>query len=167
MNEPHPCTLDPQVLLTQCQTRRTRGRGPGGQHRNKVETAIILTHQPTGVEGQASERRKQIENQKEALFRLRVNLALEVRHVPTAEASPCWQQRCRGGRLAINPSHNDFPALLAELLDHLTSDGFDLKPTADRLKCSATQLVKLLKIERRALTLVNQQRTQQNLHPLR
>lgn len=27
----------------------TRGSGPGGQHRNKVETTVVLTHVPSGV----------------------------------------------------------------------------------------------------------------------
>ncbi len=29
------------------------------------------------------------------------------------------KQRCRGGRIVVNPDHDDFPALLAEALDVL------------------------------------------------
>jgi protein subunit release factor B len=27
----------------------TRGSGPGGQHKNKVETCVTVTHLPTGL----------------------------------------------------------------------------------------------------------------------
>ncbi len=30
--------------------RYTRGQGPGGQRKNKVETCVIATHEPTGLE---------------------------------------------------------------------------------------------------------------------
>ena len=41
---PHPCDLQLEDLLARCQVTRTRGSGPGGQHRNKVETAIVIKH---------------------------------------------------------------------------------------------------------------------------
>ena len=45
----HPAALDPDVLAGECEFRATRRSGPGGQNRNKVETAVILTHRPTGT----------------------------------------------------------------------------------------------------------------------
>lgn len=50
-----------------------RARGPGGQHVNKVSTAIRATHPPTGLSVVASDSRSQIQNKKKAKERL-VNL---------------------------------------------------------------------------------------------
>ena len=53
----HPAAMQPDALSAQCEFRATRRSGPGGQNRNKVETAVILTHRPTGIRAEASERR--------------------------------------------------------------------------------------------------------------
>ena len=164
---PHPATLDPNALMRDCAVTRTRGSGPGGQHRNKVETAVVLTHTPTGTTGQASERRSQEANRKVALFRLRVNLALAIRTAPGVAPSATWASRVKARRLAINPSHDDFPALLAEALDHLHQHRGNPAPAAAVLGVSATQLIKLLRHDPRALEQVNALRATRGQHPLR
>jgi len=164
----HPACWSLEKLLAQCQTRRLRRSGPGGQHRNKVETAWWICHLPTGVSAEANERRSQAENRQQAIFRLRVHLALEIRQPvpPDYQPSVLWQSRCRSGRVAINPEHEDFPALLAEVLDLLAAHKADVKIVAERLACTPSQLVKLLKKEPRALALVNTWRRACGLHPL-
>ncbi len=170
---PHPATLDLETLAADCELRTTRRSGPGGQNRNKVETAVILTHKPTGLSAEAAERRTQGENRRQALFRLRLKLALEVRRPAwepgesAYQPSELWKRRCRGGRITINPDHDDFPALLAEALDVLAETGHDPKQAAAALGCSPSQLVKLLKLEPRAFTLMNDHRRQAGLHALR
>ena len=47
-----------------------RASGPGGQHRNKVETGVRLVHLPSGTTVSATERRSRLQNQKVALERL-------------------------------------------------------------------------------------------------
>ena len=37
----HPATWPEGRLLKHCSSRRQRRSGPGGQHRNKVETAVV------------------------------------------------------------------------------------------------------------------------------
>jgi hypothetical protein len=164
----HPAALDPRALAGSCEARFTRRSGPGGQNRNKVETAVILTHRPTGVAAEAAERRTQGENLQAALFRLRLNLALRVRRPvgPGEPPSDLWRSRCRGGRVAVNPSHDDFPALLAEALDRLDARVLDPKAAAGELGCTTSQLVKLLKEEPRAWLAVNDGRKQRGLRPL-
>ncbi|HOM17369.1 MAG TPA: peptide chain release factor-like protein [Thermoguttaceae bacterium] len=167
-SQQHPAAWPIEKLLAECQSRRLRRSGPGGQHRNKVETAWWICHAPTGVTAEANERRSQAENRRQALFRLRVNLALEVRQpIPAGyQPSPLWQSRCSSGRVSVNPEHEDFPALLAEALDVLAASGAEPKLAAETLGCTASQLVKFLKKELRALALVNTWRKAGGLHPL-
>lgn len=165
---PHPAAMDEQALLQQCSMRRQRRSGPGGQHRNKVETAVVLTHEPTGVQAEATERRSQAENRKVAARRLRIRLAVEVRSdVGDDNPSSLWQSRVAGGRIAVNPNHTDFPAMLAEALDSLARADWDISQAAAGLRCTGSQLVKLIKLEPRAFTLLSQQREQRGLRPLR
>lgn len=166
MSSIHPATLGDDQLLAQCDIRFMRRSGPGGQNRNKVETAVILHHRPTGLQAEANERRSQNENREAALFRLRVRMALEIRLPAAAQPSPLWRSRCRGGRIKVNPEHADVPSLLAEALDNLASHQMDTKATAEALGCTATQLVHLLKIEPQALALLNQHRASIGLRPL-
>ena len=170
MSQPydHPAAASPEQLWAECEVRRLRRSGPGGQRRNKVETAVSLCHLSTGVCAEANERRSQAQNRSVALFRLRVNLALEVRRPCSSDYVPSmlWQSRCGSG-LKVSAAHNDFPALLAEALDVLAAFDADPKCSVARLNCTPSQLVRLLKLDPRALLLVNQWRSERKLHRLR
>jgi len=168
----HPATIDPQRLLKDCQVRRQRRSGPGGQHRNKVETAIVIEHLPSGIRGEAAERRSQQDNHRVALHRLRLRLALELRgEIPAGgdghQPSPLWHRRIVAGGVDVSVRHEDFPALLAEALDLLSAGGFDIKRAAQCLGITSSQLVKLLKVEPKALALVNDDRKRLGLRALR
>ena len=165
----HPARLPVEDLLAQCDERRTKGSGPGGQHRNKVETKVVLTHRPTGVAGQAGERRSQPENRHVAVRRLRLSLAVGVRSPADAAAAPSalWRSRCRGGRISCNESHADFPALLAEALDVLAAAGWDPPRAGAILGCTPTQLVRLLGDHPPALAALNAARDGLGLHRFR
>src|SRR5262249_53377410 len=149
-----------EQLLKGCDIRRTRRSGPGGQHRNKVETAVVITHRSTGIIAEGSERRSQAENQAVAVFRLRLNLALQVRSKGAKQSPPSslWKSRCRNGRILVNTTHDDFPAILAEALDAIVGCEMDQRNAAESLGCTSTQLTKLLQQEPRALALVNRER---------
>jgi peptide chain release factor len=54
-----------------------RASGPGGQHVNRTESAVRVTHLPTGLQVSAMEERSQHRNRKLALARLAQKLAEE------------------------------------------------------------------------------------------
>ena len=162
----HPATLSSDVLLRQCDVQRTRRSGPGGQHRNKVETAVVVTHQPTGTRAEASERRSQAENLAQALRRLRLQLALDHR-AAWRQPSPMWRNRSRNGRLSIATAHEEFAAMLAEALDALADCEWEVAEAARLLAVSSSQLVRFLKKDPRGLAMLNQRRGEVGLSPLR
>ncbi len=162
----HPSELSVNELVKDCHVRRQRRSGPGGQHRNKVETAIVITHTPTGIQGAASERRNQAENRKHALFRLRINLALHLR-TSRNKQSQLWNSRTSNKRITINPQHTEFPAVLAEALDVIVNQGLDMKRAAEILSVSSSQLIKLIKADNLAWQHLNQLRSDAGQHPLK
>jgi len=63
-----------EELLAECTVETFRAGGPGGQHQNKTESAVRLTHGPTGIVVTARESRSQHRNRARALDRLRAAL---------------------------------------------------------------------------------------------
>ena len=110
MADIHPACLSIPDLLKQVKFEFARRSGPGGQHRNKVETAIEILYLPTGTTAQATERRSQHENKKVAFQRLRVNLAIEVRSdVQRDQAvSSLWRSRTSGGKVSVSRKNEDY-----------------------------------------------------------
>ncbi len=58
-------TLEKEVVV-----EPYRAPGPGGQRKNRKETAVRLTHPPSGITVVASERRSQAQNREVAFARL-------------------------------------------------------------------------------------------------
>jgi len=61
-------------LLAEIQFKATRSSGKGGQNVNKLETAIRMTHAPTGVVVQCQSERSQIMNRQTAMSILKAKL---------------------------------------------------------------------------------------------
>jgi protein subunit release factor B len=70
----HP--TDRESLERDCDLEFFVAGGPGGQHRNKVETGVRLTHRPTGLVVTATERRSQSANREAAYERMAEKLEI-------------------------------------------------------------------------------------------
>jgi protein subunit release factor B len=66
--------LDLDAIKAQTSVTFFRSGGPGGQHRNKVETAVRLVHHPSGLTVVAANERSQRRNLTVAFERLRDKL---------------------------------------------------------------------------------------------
>ncbi len=167
---PHPAMLTDEALLKECEVSFGKSGGPGGQHRNKVETACDLKHVPSEVIASAGERRRQIENRSMALKRLRIKLAHKVRgpvDFRSFRPSELWESRRQGEKLSINPKHRDYPALLAEALDVVVARKYDVAGAAGMLGVTMSQLAKLIRHDKHAFSIVNRGRESRGMPALK
>ena len=170
VSAPHPATLDEAELLKSCETEIGRVSGPGGQNRNRRDTAVWIRHRPSGIDAQATERRSQSENRHMAIKRLRRRLAVELRTTVNRdrpEISELWRSRRQGDKMSVNPDHRDYPALLSEALDLVVARRFDLAGAAGVLGVTMSQLSRLIRHDKAAFAAVNHGRVQAGLAPLR
>lgn len=77
---------DAEVHLRQgdLDIKTTRGSGAGGQHRNTTDSAVVVTHKPSGLSVRVESERSQHQNKAAALTLLRARL-LEAEHLRLAE----------------------------------------------------------------------------------
>jgi len=74
------------------QVKTSRSSGASGQHVNKVETAVNITHIPTGITVQASEERSQFLNKKLAFARLDMAIKAQNQKQEKAIQKEKWMQ---------------------------------------------------------------------------
>jgi hypothetical protein len=157
------------ALAAQCEIDRYRASGPGGQHRNKTESAVRVRHRASGLSAIAEESRAQGENKARALRRLREHLALELR-APAAPTSPRLAAMIAGGTAPLGERTREKPEYLiaiAELLDVFADAGAEVAACAQRLGMTTGALSKLLLHDDRVAKIVNRMRGARGLRPLR
>ena len=136
---PHPASLEEAELLKHCSIEIGRVSGPGGQNRNRRDTAVWIQHTPTGFDASGTERRSQAQNRSQALRRLRRKLAVRLRVLVNRDRpviSELWRSRRQGDKLSVNPEHDDYPALLAQAMDIVQMCSYQTTPAATWLGVS-------------------------------
>jgi hypothetical protein len=160
-------------LIAQCEVDRYRASGPGGQHRNKTESAVRLRHRLTGVSAIGEDSRSQAENKVHAVRRLRAAIALEVREPLALDgfaASLRLAALVAGGTapLGARTRHTgEYWAAIGELLDVLVAGGIEIAATAQRLGITTGALSKLLLHDDSVARVVNDLRRARGMRPLR
>lgn len=78
---PPPYSTEREVLEREVQVEVFRASGPGGQHVNRTESALRLTHPPSGVVVISQDTRSQLRNREIAFERL-IERLRRLNHVP-------------------------------------------------------------------------------------
>lgn len=158
-------------LLRQCETDTFRASGPGGQKRNKTDSAVRLRHPPTGLAAQAVESRSQAENRARALRRLRERIALEVRRPVDlgvyAPPEALLSLLGAGGRTRIGPRSPDYWPAVQALLDLFVAGDCSVSESAHRLGLSTGALSRFLLADSHLARAANGLRHQRGMRPLR
>lgn len=113
--------LDPKDL----DIRTCRGSGAGGQHRNRTESAVQVTHTPTGIQVRCESERSQHQNKETALGVLRARL-LEAKQHSSARARDNKRRNqvgsgMRGDKIRTVAVHRD------QVTDHQTGKQIAVK----------------------------------------
>ena len=102
--------LTDEKLLAECEESFFVASGPGGQHRNKTESGVRLSHPLTELTVTATERRSQVQNRGVALERLKEGLRaltfVPKKRRPTRPTKGSQRRRLEGKKHASEKKAN-------------------------------------------------------------
>ena len=101
------------VTIKDCIVQTMRGSGKGGQNRNKRDTAVRITHSPSGAIGYAEDERYQLQNKR-----------LAFRRMAESEEFQRWARRHNDVRIQSLPTERirTYNLIDRRVVDHRTGD---------------------------------------------
>ncbi|XP_073015008.1 uncharacterized protein [Primulina eburnea] len=140
--------MSDEQLMSHCEMDTFKASGPGGQHRNKRESAVRLKHIPTGIISQAVEDRSQHKNRESALGRLLRNSVELDTYVPPLELIQILPAKSslRGSENGpqIGPNNPKFALGMQALLDLIFAVEGSVSDAAKKLGLSTGALSRLI-----------------------
>ncbi len=116
--------IDPRDL----DVRTCRGSGAGGQHRNMTDSAVQMTHKPSGVTVRCEGERSQHQNRDEALRLLRAKLLQHQRD--TAKGARDSDRRAQVGSGMRGDKIRTVAVQRGEVTDHRSGKRIQFKAFA-------------------------------------
>lgn len=148
--------LSSEELGRHCRFDTCRGTGPGGQKRNKTDSAVRITHLDSSLSVSDDTSRSQHLNRAYAMRKLRLQLALHLR-----EPAVAWSGAVPG---LNSPS---YPQWVGIVFDTLQAHSFQVAPTAQILGLSTSRLLREIGRDSTVWQVLQQGRSACGLSPLR
>jgi hypothetical protein len=164
-------SLNDMELLGHCEVDTYRASGPGGQKRNKTDSAVRLRLVDTELIVTATESRSQHENRARALRRMRQAIALDLRgpldrenYRPSAVVRGCL---VGGSRLEVGRRDRRYDLVVSEVLDVIAACEVRLAEAAALFGITTANLATFLRKDLKLLDCVNRMRRQQGMKVIR
>ncbi|HUU84304.1 MAG TPA: peptide chain release factor-like protein [Phycisphaerae bacterium] len=159
--------LDDRALLARCEVHTYKASGPGGQKRNKTDSAVRLHLTGTGLMVRATESRSQHENRARAVRRMRQAIALELRHTldrehyrPGDVARSCLTRR---SQLQVGQRDARYHLVVGEVLDVIAACDARLSEAAALIGITTANLTTFLRKDPKLLNSVNRMRRKRGM----
>jgi peptide chain release factor 1 len=107
----------------------TRGHGPGGQHKNKVETCAIITHTPTGLSQTCQDSRSQKDNIETAYSRLLILVTEYYSNIKLEDINNTRRSQINTGERSFRRRTYDYKSGI--VTDHVTGKKASLSKVLD------------------------------------
>ena len=159
--------LDDDSLLGHCQQECYRASGPGGQHRNTTDSAVRLSVLNGTIVALCSDHRSQHRNRSEALKRLRLAMAIELRMPIAHSRAPEAVKSLWEGSWKLGKKDRRYAGFIAHLLDVIAHHDWVVGHSAKALDISTGKLIRTLAKDPHAWNAVNHARAKLNLINLR
>ena len=144
--------------MSECSRDDLSGGGAGGQKRDRKYSGIRLRHVPSGVTASSTISRSRGRNESDALSKLRVSIALDIRCEPPDDVSALSAAVRSGARLS--------PSVVADVFDVLDACGYRMGEAAGAIGVSTGRLTKALSLDKSIWRRLNEIRTSLGMRSL-